>query len=95
MILIIIILIILVTAALCLPRGAITTSLWQPRNNQHNHYYHNHHHHHWHCQLCHVCLLSLRCWPAIEQDLPSQDLASLHVCVDLCRCVHVCIESQL
>lgn len=81
---IIILIIIFVTVALCLPlflpHSAITTSLWQPCNNQHNHYYHNHHHHHWHCQLCHVCLLSLCCWPVIEQDLPSEDLQSRHVC---------------
>lgn len=109
MILIIIILIIIfVTVALCLPLflpcGAITTSLWQPRNNQHNHYYHNHHHHHCHCRLCHVCLLSPCFWPAIEQDLPSEPglkcvwlSLNLHVCmcVCLCRCAHICVKSLL
>ncbi len=107
MILIIIILIIIfVTVALCLPLflpcGAITTSLWQPRNNQHNHYYHNHHHHHCHCRLCHVCLLSLCCWPAIEQDLPTEAglkcvwlSLNQHVCmcVYLCRCAHIRVKS--
>lgn len=73
-ILVIIILIItFVTIALCLPLflpcGAITTSLWQPCNNQHNHYYHNHHHHHCHCRLCHVCLPRPCCWPASERGI--------------------------
>lgn len=57
----IILIISFVTVALCLPPflpcGAITTSPWQPRNNQHNHYYHNHHHHHCHRRLM-SCLSS-------------------------------------